>query len=172
MKPTLLIAVIGVAIAGLFGYHGIYVRQQEQVRLIQGQIEQERANQQARADVAALVQEFERYRQRLPAEPDPSWLVREAVELGEQSGVDLKSFTQDAPQPFQKFTRLSVTLQLRASYHQLGMFLDRVERSDHYLHVDSLDVSPQRGEEDDDRASIKVVLSTIHLPPVRKLMGT
>ena len=171
MKPTLLLAIIGVAIAGFFGYHGIYVRQQAQVRLIHTQIEQERANQQARADVAALLQELEQYRKRLPPEPDPSWLIREAVALGDHAGVQLTTLTQEAPQPLAQFTRLSVTLQLRASYHQLGSFLDQLEHSDHYVRIETLDISrPQQDE--GDQASVKLVLSTVYLPPVRKLTGS
>jgi Tfp pilus assembly protein PilO len=167
MKPTLLLAVIGVAITGLFGYHGIYVRQQEQVRLIQTQIGQEHADQTVRADTAALLQELERYRDRLPSEPDPSWLVNEVVVPSERAGIELTALTQDAPQPLQKFTRLSVTLRLRATYHQLGVFLDQLEHSDRYLRVESLDVSPPTDASG--IASASVVLSTVYMPPVASL---
>lgn len=170
MKPTLLFAIIGVAITGLFGYHGIYVRQQAQGRLIQTQIAQERENQQALADAAVLLQQLQQYRKRLPPEPDPSWLVREAVALAEHAGVQLTTLTQDAPKPLSQFTRLAVSLQFRASYHQLGAFLDELEHAHNYLRVESLDIS--RPQDEGGQATIKLVVSTVYLPPVRTSAGS
>ena len=170
MKPTLLLAIIGVAIAGFFGYHTIYLRQEEQVRLIQTQLDEEHANQKAQADVGALLREIEQYSNRLPPKPEPSWLVDEAVALADQAGVQLTTLTQHAPKPLQQFTRLSVTLQLRASYHQLGTFLDRLEHADHYVRVDSLAITPP--QEKSALATIRLVLSTVYLPPVRAVTGS
>jgi Tfp pilus assembly protein PilO len=123
------------------------------------------------ADVAALLEEFEQYRKRLPPEPDSSWLVREAVALGHEVGVTLSTISIAAPQPYQQFTRLSVTLQLRASYHQLGTFLDHLERSDRYLHIDSVSIS-NRSHETSDLATIRLALSTVYLPPLRTVSGS
>ena len=163
MKPALLIGVIGLALTGLLGYHG-YKRQQERARLIQTQIGQEQANQEAQAEVAALAQQIEQYRAQLSPEPDPSWLARNVTALGRKAGLELTTITQESPQPFAQFTRLAVNLNFSANYHQLGTFFDDLEQSDSFIRVEHLDVSSPK--ETGGRAVVHVVLSTLYLPPV------
>ena len=163
MNQTLLLGLIGVALAGLFGYHGIYASKQEQVRVIQAQITEEQANQQAQARVAGSLQELEQHRKRLAPEPDTSWLVREVVALSKRAGVQLTTINQDVPQAFQKFTRLSVSLQFAASYHQVGSFLDELERSERFFHIDRLEITHPAEEEQP--PAIQLVVSTLYVPP-------
>ncbi len=169
MKPPLVLAVIGLALTGLVGYHGIHGRQQERVQLIQAQIAQEQANRQVQQDVAALLDQVEQYRKRLPSEPEPSWLVREAVALGRKAGLELATITQESPQQFQQFTRLAISLEFKASYHALGTFLDYIEQSDAFIRAERLVLS-KPGDEDG-VTSVSLVLSTIHLPPVAGIAG-
>ena len=166
MKPTLLIAAVGVALAAFVGYNFIYAPQRNQVGLIRGQIAEERATQQRQAEVAGLLEQLERYRKRLPQEPDPSWLVREAVELTEKVGVQVTTITPDAPKTLGQFTRLGVALQVIATYHQLGNLLDEIERSEHFLQVERMTVS----RADEGRpASVSLTLSTLYVPRVLNL---
>ena len=163
MKPTLLIGIAGVALAAIVGYNAVYVPQRGQVSQIQAQLTEEQATQHMRAEVASLLESVEQRRKRLPQEPDPSWLVREMVALTKHAGVQVTTITQDPPQALGPFTRLGVTLQCAASYHQLGMFLDDVERSDHFLQVERVNVTRV---EDGKPAAIQLVLSTVYLPHV------
>lgn len=167
MNQTLLLGLIGVALAGLFGYHGIYAPKQEQVRVIQAQIADEQTNQQAQVNVAGLLQQVEQYRKRLAPEPDTSWLVREVVALSKGVGVQLSAINQDAPQVFQKFTSLSISLQFSASYHQVGQFLDALERSERFLHVDRLDMG--NSMEDGKSVIVRLAVSTLYVPPAAKI---
>lgn len=166
MRQTLLLGVTGVAFVCLFGYHKVYLPQREQVRLIRNQIAQEQASQRSQADVARVLLQVEGYRNRLAPDADPSWLVRELVRLGEQSNIQFTTIDQDPPQPYQKVTRLTVNLQLQASYHQLGTFLDELERSERFIRVDHFSLTP-RGDKEGDLASIRLVVSAFYLPPSR-----
>jgi Tfp pilus assembly protein PilO len=163
MKPAFLLGAMGIALAGLIGYNTVYVPQQQQMGLIRAQIAQEQANQQTAAEGLAQLQEIERYRTHLPPEPNPSWLARELVVLAQRSGVQLTTITQGAPQESGQFTHLTVNVQFTASYHQLGMFLDDLERSDRFIRVDRINVSRPTPEE---RPSIQLACSTVYLPPV------
>ena len=163
MKPTLLIGVMGVVLGGLIGYHGIYVRHAEQARLIQSQIAQEQTDQHMQAEAAVLLTQIEQYRKRLPEEPDPSWLVREAVELGQKAGLELTTISQESPKPFAQFVRLAITLHFTATYHQLGTFLDYLEGSDRFIRVDHLNL--QSSKDGSGPASVELTLSTFYLPP-------
>ena len=169
MKPLPIVLAIIVATACGIGYYGIHVPAQNEVRLIQTQIAEERANQNTKGDVSALLSQIERYRERLPKDADPSWLAQEVMALAQKTGIQLATITQDAPQQLDTSTHLSVNLQLTATYHQLGAFLDEVERSPHFIRVDRLSVDRIEG---DDRGLVQVTFSTVVLPPVLGNAGT
>ena len=164
MRPLFLLAGIGVALFLLIGYNAVYAPQQKQVRLNQARIAEEQANQQMQAEVAALLNQVERSRKRLPEEPEPSALVRDVVALAEHSGVQLTSLSRETPQEFPQFTRLTVNLQGSASYHQFGAFLDALERSERFLRVERFAISRAVAERP---AAIQVAVSTLYLPPLR-----
>ena len=164
MKPTFLVGVIGLALTGVIGYHGLYVRQQERAHLIHAQAEQEQAKQDTQQELASLLIQIEQYRKRLPPEPDPSWLVREAVAFGQKAGLELTTIAKESPQQFQQFTRLAISVQFTATYHQLGTFLDYLESSDRFIRVEHLEMSSPK--ETEGKASIRLVLSTVYLPPL------
>jgi len=168
MKPTLLLGMIGVAITFLVGYHMIYVRQRIQGQLIESQIAQEQADQQMQGEVATLLHRIERYRKRLPPAPDTSWLVREVVAIAQETGVELTSITQEAPQPLQRFTALSISLQFHASYHTLGALVDQIERSDQFLRVEQLGITSL--PEDDGTVAVQLTVSTLFVPPAVNLL--
>jgi Tfp pilus assembly protein PilO len=162
MKPLFLLAGVSVAICWLVGYNVVYAPQQEQVRLSRAEIAAEQANQEMQAEVSALLTQVERYRKRLPEEPDPSVLLRDVMALVQQSGVQLTSVMREAPQELSQFTLLRVNLQVDASYHQIGAFLDALERSDRFMRVERLKVTRIEPHEP---ASVNLVLSTLYVPP-------
>ena len=149
--------------ASFIGYNYIYVPQTNQVSKIHVQIANERSLQQLQSDVAGLFKQIERYRERLPKEPDSSWLAREVVALSQKAGVQLTTISQDEPEKLEQFTRLMVDVQFTASYHQLGTLLDNIERSDHFIRIDRVNVAHGRTEQEP--VSIQLELSTFYLPP-------
>lgn len=165
MKASLPIVMIGVAVIGLFGYHNIRARQQRLLGVIRHQIGQEEVNQQAQAEVAALLLQIEDYRKRLPPGPDPSWLVREAVAISEQAGINLAVINQEPATPIPPhFTRVAVNLQFRASYHRLGEFLDLLERSRRFIRVERVDFAPVSGHDYAGEGTVRLLLSTVYVP--------
>lgn len=163
MKTTLLVGALTLAVAAPAGYN-IVKGYREKVHLVQAQLVKEQAVQQAQADVAATLRQIDQYRKRLPPDPSPSWLVTEAVALGEQSRLRFTTIDQESPVEFPQFTRLAATFEFTASYHELGAFLDRVERSERFIRVERLQVDPSR--EEGGEALIRLTLSTVHVPPV------
>ena len=168
VKPTLLIAVVEVALAVFLAYTKVYVPQQQEIQRIRAQGAQQRTNEQTAAEVAGYLEQSERYRTRLPAERDPAWLVRELVPLAQGAGVQVTTITQEDPQSFGPFTRLGVKLEVRASYHQLGTFLDAVEGADRFIRVDRIDIQPQGRE---GSPSVYLVFSTVTMPSLRSASG-
>ena len=149
----------------------IYVPQREQVRLSRAQAAGEQAIQQMQAEAAALLAQVERYRKRLPEEADPSVLARDVVELAERSGVQLTSIARGEPEPLHgspNVTLLTVTLTGTSSYHQLGAFLDALERSERFLRVERFEINRpgDRGP-----VSLKMSVSTLYAPPLLPAPG-
>lgn len=162
MKPVVLIAALGVVLGGFVSYNYVHKPHQQKLRRMEASIQEERARHALQEDVAALLTQVEQYRKRLASEPDVSVLYREVVALAEQAGVQVTTIAQEPPQPLQQYTRLGVNLQFSASYHQLGTFIDHLERSPLFIHVDRLEAGdPFSG----DQVSVKLSLSTLYLPP-------
>jgi Tfp pilus assembly protein PilO len=159
-KLSLLLGTVEVALALVLGYNRLYLPQQRESRRLQAQQRDHQAHQQTEDEVAAYFQQIERYRMRLAPDPTPAWLVRELVALAEESGVQVTALNQESPQPFEQFTRLAATIQVKATYHQLGAFLDRVERAERFIRVDRVDI-PQYADE---APTVAVVFSTLYAP--------
>lgn len=167
MKESLVAATIIVALAGFVGYHKIYARHQAQRTQLLAELQSEEEQQRAAADVAQVYQQIERYRERLSPTKDTSWLLNEIVTIADASGVQLTTITPEAPNAIGPFTRLAVSLQFTASYHELGSFLDRLENAKPFFRVDQLSVAQTQADESSDStvASIQLVLSTLYAPP-------
>ena len=165
LKQTLLLGTIIVAFAGFFGYHKVYRPQQAKLAEYPQVFEHEQADYQAQADVAALAERIESYRRRLSPEADTSWLVNEVVAVANDVGVQVTRIVPDPLRDVQGVTRLGVSLQVSASYHQLGAFLDRIERSPVFIRVDRAELSGGSETASSPERTIQVVLSTLYVPP-------
>ena len=165
IQQTWLPGAIIVAFAGFFGYHFVYRPQQAKLAEYPRVLEHQQADYQAQADVAALVERVESYRRRLPAQADTSWLVNEVVSVANDVGVQVTRIVPEPSRDFQGMTRLGVSLQASASYHQLGAFLDRIERAPVLIRVDRADLSGASDANPSSERAIQLVLSTLYLPP-------
>ena len=170
IKPSTILAIAAVAMASPVGYN-VVRGHQEHIRLIETNIAQEQTTQEARMDVAAMLRQLDQYRTRLPSEPNPSELVADAVSLGERVGLQLTTIEQEPPQPLQQFTRLAVTFQFNTSYHQLGDFLDLIERSNRFMRVERLQVKSESSQTHSGVLAIQLTLSTVYVPPILKAEG-
>lgn len=167
LKQTLLLGTIIVAFAGFFGYHMVYRPQQAKVAEYPRVLEREQADYQAQADAAALMERVESYRRQLPPEADTSWLVNEVVSVANDVGVQVTRIVPEPPRDLEGVTRLGVSVEVSASYHQLGAFLDRIERAPVFIHVDRADVADASTGDSSSERTIHVVLSTLYIPPFR-----
>ena len=169
MKPTLLLGTIIVAFAGFFGYYGVYLPQQAARAQVPLALQKEWSDQRAQADVASLLQRIEEYRRRLAPDSDASLLVNQVVSLANVAGVQLTRIVPESPRDVGGVTRLGVDLQFTSSYHQLGSFLDQIERAPTFIRVDRVEFSDAGGFNPSGQPStqrpIHVVLSTLYVPP-------
>ncbi len=165
MKPSLVSGILVLAFGGFLGYHVGYVRPRQAVAQIQLQLREAQQEQQLRTEVAHSFVTLERERQRFAPRPDPDWLLQEVSKRARDAGIEVTSLSPQPSQVGVEFTQLLVSLQLEATYHQLGQFLSHLESAEPIIRVDNLDVLPQRTAEGN--AQVRMVLSTIYVPPIR-----
>ena len=162
MRPSRAVGIIGLAFISLFGYHRIQGWHQQQGRAIEAQISQEQAAQRILTELSSLQQRVARYRQRLPEEAEASWLVKAIVALAQEAGVQLTKIAPETPHANRQFTRLAVNVEFTASFHQLGTFLDRLERAEPFIRIERLQVAPPQSSKE--AATIRAVFSTLYIP--------
>ncbi len=171
MKPAVVTGIIVLALGSYFGYHVAYVSPGKSLEQVQLQAKEAEQEQELRAQVAASLKALEQARRKFAQRSDSDWLLQEVSKLGQEAGFQVTSITPQAPQKIGEYTQLAVSMQLETTYHQLGRFLSRIERTDSVIHVDDLDVTvPPRGETG--RIQVRLVLSALHVPPVASLMGS
>lgn len=164
IKPTFLLGAIQLALFGVVGYNAIYKPHHAALQVASAKLEGARRTQQTQGELVRSLAQIARYRAQLAPAPDSSWLAREVVALSQQVGVELVTITQETPQVVEPFTRLAVNVQLTATYHQLGTFLDRVERAPHFIRAEQCRITPS--PDGHGPAAISLVFSTVYLPPL------
>ena len=170
MRPARVSGIIVLACAGYFGYHIAYVRPRETLQQVEQQLEEARQEQELRQQVAQSLNVLDQQRQRFAPRLDPDWLLQEVGKLAREAGVEVASLSPQTTQQGGEFTQLAVTLQFESTYHQLGQFLSRIERAPQSIRVDDLDLTPERGNTG--TAKIRLVLSTLYVPPLLTKGGT
>jgi len=166
MKPAWVSGVIVLALAGYFGYYnGIYLPNQKRLRKLQEQLTQQQQTQELRAQLAQSLEQVEQFRKRLPPEPETAWLVREVGKLAEDTGLQLTSIIPQTPRQLSELTHLAVAIEFVTSYHTLGEFISRLESSKAFLRVDELGVA--RGADETKPAQVRLIISTLYVPPVK-----
>ena len=171
-RLSLIIATIILGIAGALGYNFIYLPNYQKVAQIQITIAEEQATQQAQKDISVLLQELETYRKSLPQSPDTSWLASEVMVISQQAGITLASIIQTSPEPYQQFVHLAIKLEFVCSYHELGTFVDLLERSDHFLRVERLEVSVAATGDSAGKPSVQIQIGSLYVPPVGSLAAS
>lgn len=160
MKPSVISGVAILVVSGLFGYQRVYVSSRQELSRLREQLREQQQAQELRVQLARSLQELERFQQQLPPEPETEWLIREVGRLAQKAGVQLASITPQNPTKLDAFTRVAVTLQFQASYHQLGEFVSAIENATSFLRVDQLEVSGGQQR----TTPILLTVSTVYVP--------
>ena len=171
MKPELISGTIILAFAAYFGYHDGYVRPQDALGQIAKQRREAEQVRELRTHVAATLTTLEEQRQSLPRKLDSDWLMQEIGRLAREAGLRLTSLTPQSPRQFSDGTLLSVSANFTSSYHHVGQFVSRLESSESLLRVDELELTPDPGRQGNGLANIRLLVSTLYVPPVIEQAG-
>ena len=92
-------------------------------------------------EIASLKQKLGDIQQILPTGRETGDLLRWIKNLGDQSNLDLKSFSPGGLRPVEFYKEFPIEMNVIGTYHDLGLFLDRVSKYQRIINVDNLRMS-------------------------------
>jgi len=92
-------------------------------------------------EIASLKQKLGDVQQILPTGRETGDLLRWIKNLGDQSNLDLKSFSPGGLRPVEFYKEFPIEMNVNGTYHDLGLFLDRVSKYQRIINVDNLRMS-------------------------------
>jgi type IV pilus assembly protein PilO len=93
-----------------------------------------------RKEVADLQARLDSLKPILPEEKDAADLLRRVNTLAVQSNLTVQVFRPQAIQTRQMHAEWPITLELQGTYHNLGVFLDRISKFPRIINVGALDI--------------------------------
>ena len=155
---VLMFAAIGVAIVGMAYYmmpdlqkmkadiEDSEIRYSDKERkILEGQAIEQRLPEFER-EIANLERKLGDVKQILPTDRETGDLLAWIKNLGDQSNLDLKSFSPAGLRPVEWYKEFPIEMNVIGRYHDLGIFLDRVSKYSRIINVDSLHIAAVRGE--------------------------
>ena len=157
-KPWYVAAIVGVVLGvAMFVVMNIYVfkdirsqieRLETSIDELEREIEKGRA---AKADLPRLEEdirnyeiELERLRKILPTKRETDNLIKRAKQLTERGRFRLTRFTPGNFEDREFFIEWPIRVGLDGTYHELGLFFDRLSRFSRIINVTELNIAPVR----------------------------
>jgi type IV pilus assembly protein PilO len=97
-------------------------------------------------EIASLEAKLSDVAQILPTNQETGDLLSWIKNVGDQSNLDLKSFSPGGLQPAEFYSQFPIDMQIIGRYHDLGLFLDRVSKYSRIINVDNLSVTSILGQ--------------------------
>ena len=95
-------------------------------------------------EIENLKQKLGDIQQILPTNQETGDLLAWIKNVGDQSNLDLKSFSPGTLRPVEFYKEFPIEMQVVTRYHDLGIFLDRVSKYSRIINVDNLRISQSR----------------------------
>jgi len=160
-KPWYIGAVVGLVVAAvLLGAGHMFLfkgqtqdidRAERKYKDLEAQIHEGRLAQQQlpkfREEVRRLELKLDRLLRILPARRNTPELLRRIRALTEQGDFDLVRFTPGNFIDQDFYSEWPITINLRGTYHNLGLFFDRISRFSRIINIENLQVEARKGTE-------------------------
>ncbi|MCP4898752.1 MAG: type 4a pilus biogenesis protein PilO [bacterium] len=90
--------------------------------------------------------ELDRLRRILPTRKETDNLIKKLKQLTERGNFELRSFIPGTFQDRDFYQEWPIRVELAGTYHELGLFFDRLSRFSRIINVNNLRISPMRTE--------------------------
>lgn len=168
-------AFVGLALAGTgaFWYayagpteEGLSVRRAE-LQVLRGDIDHANATArtlpESRAELASLEAQLEGRRMELSEERDVADLLRSIQATARQSNLTILGFTPQAVTTQALHAEWPIGLQLVGSYHDLGMFFDRISKFPRIINVSDITIVPNSNATAETTITVQCLATTFVL---------
>lgn len=93
------------------------------------------------AEIAALQAKLDDLLLILPSEPEAGDLLRWVKNLADQSNLDLKVWSPGELKKVEFYKEYPVSMNIEGTYHDLGMFFDRISKYSRIINVNGVDIA-------------------------------
>ena len=157
--PQQKLAIMGaiVLVVVVLDWTYLYGPSQRALADLQGELSQRRAEldgKRSKTDARAALErelrdlgaELKRAQARLPDQREIADLLSNVAASGRQAGLDITLFRQKPEIPHDFYAEVPVEMQMRGTYQDVALFLDRVKRLDRIVNVANIQLSKPRLE--------------------------
>jgi len=157
--PQQKLAIMGaiVLVVVVLDWTYLYGPSQRALADLQGELSQRRAEldgKRSKTDARAALErelrdlgaELKRAQARLPDQREIADLLSNVAASGRQAGLDITLFRQKPEIPHDFYAEVPVEMQMRGTYQDVALFLDRVKRLDRIVNVANIQLTKPRLE--------------------------
>jgi len=152
-KALILVAILGV-IAGLY-FNTFFNPRQEELKVLKDDLNKlveelsrsraiTRDHQKFKEQLAKLDQELKTALTQLPDEKEIPEILKNISNLGKDSNLEFTLFRPKAEQPQQFYATVPIELTVLGSYHNIGIFFDKVSKLPRIINVVDINISRAR----------------------------
>jgi type IV pilus assembly protein PilO len=143
-KALILVAILGV-MAGLY-YNSFFSPRQEELKVLMGDLNKlveelnknraiARDYQKFKEQSAKLDEELKNALAQLPNEREVPEILKNITSLGKESNLEFTLFRPKAEEPQQFYAKVPIELTVLGSYHNTGIFFDKVSKLPRIINV-------------------------------------
>ncbi len=166
-KALILAAILGV-MTGLY-VHSFLGPQQEELKALKGDLDKlsrelneskaiTRDHQKFKEQVAKMNEELVKALTQLPNEKEIPEILKNITSLGKESSLEFTLFRPKPEEPQQFYARVPIELTVLGSYHNTGIFFDRVSKLPRIINV--VDFNMTRAKDVKGKAETEILVKT------------
>jgi type IV pilus assembly protein PilO len=124
---------------------------------------------QFQSEVSELEHRLENLRAVLPEEKDVADILRRVQALAAQSNLNIQRFTPGEPKQEAMYASLPYKLKAEGTYHNLGLFFDRISKFPRIINVGELSIKARGKQDGDSTIEAECVATTFVLQDGKSL---
>jgi type IV pilus assembly protein PilO len=166
-KALILVGILGVITALYF--HSFFSPQQEELKVLKGDLNKlvkelneskavTRDLQKFKEQIAKLNEELRNALTQLPNEKEIPEILKNITSLGKESNLEFTLFRPKAEEPQQFYAKVPIELTVLGSYHNTGIFFDKVSKLPRIINV--VDFNMTRAKDIKGKGETEILVKT------------
>jgi type IV pilus assembly protein PilO len=167
-KKVLILVAILCILAGLYLY-AFFIPQQDELKVAKGELDKLRKELIISKDIARDLQKFKEQIEKLneelknaltqlPNEKEIPEILKNISSLGKESNLEFTLFRPKPEEPQQFYAKVPIELTVLGSYHNMGIFFDKVSKLPRIINV--VNFSMTRAKEAKERGESEILLKS------------